>query len=141
MPGCDNDARLDIDSFTCVACGSGTRSWGLQSTECLSCFRIWIGGSTSYYAHTMYEQLCTGGMVKSVILFCVVPIVFCITGCGLCCCATERNGLSSKTNDKLRSSRASIKGMWKKKDRQDKNEGQNIEMARSARNGSQTPGA
>ena len=108
MPGCENTARLDTSSLACVPCDDGTRSWGLQSTECVPCIRIWIAGGTDGYSHAMYEQLCRGGMVKSVILFSLVPAVFCVAGFCLCC-ATEENGLSAKGKVCCFPSRASLR--------------------------------
>ena len=104
MPACQNNARLDTNSFECVPCDEGTRSWGLQSTECQPCIRIWLAGGTDEYAKAMYEHLCTGGMIKSIILFTLVPLLFCCGGFCLCF-ATENNGLSEKTRNFCWSSR------------------------------------
>ena len=75
MPGCQNNARLDTDSFDCVPCDEGTRSWGLQSTECLPCIRIWIAGGTDEYKSALYERLCREGSVKSTVLLIAVPVL------------------------------------------------------------------
>ena len=75
MPACQNNARLDTNSFECVPCDEGTRSWGLQSTECQPCIRIWLAGGTDEYKRALYERLCREGSVKSTILLIAVPIL------------------------------------------------------------------
>ena len=91
MPACSNDARFDPDRKACIFCTEGTRSWGLQSEDCVSCARIWLSGSDNF-SWTLYAQLCKEGATKSTVLLVAVPIISLIIIWCLCR-RTKENGL------------------------------------------------
>ena len=91
MPACSNDARFDPDRKACVFCTEGTRSWGLQSEECVSCARIWLSGNDNF-SWTLYTQLCKDGATKSTLLMIAIPVLSIALICCLCH-NTKENGL------------------------------------------------
>lgn len=89
MPACENDSFFDKESFECVKCEDGLKSWGLQSEECVSCIRIWWWRSTDDYSRASYENLCTSGLVKSAMLFILVPFLSIVAA--VCICLVTRD--------------------------------------------------
>ena len=107
MPGCEHNARFDQESFSCIPCDQGTRSWGLQSTECIPCLRIWFSEFRDDYSKALYDQMCTGD-IKSVLLVSIVPFLSVVLALCLCC-ATRDNGLTDKQRNCCMSSRQTMK--------------------------------
>ena len=43
VPICSYKYSFDADSFSCLPCERGLKSYGLQEDECISCMRAWPG--------------------------------------------------------------------------------------------------
>ena len=92
MPICSYKYTFSEDSFTCMPCERGLKSYGLQSTECVTCMRAWLRGTNDEYLFAQYEQFCREGQVFSIVLFALVPFLT-VSLALICCCCSRASGI------------------------------------------------
>ena len=85
MPLCPINTIYNSDSFGCHACDNGLKSYGLQSTECLTCYGLWFDSNSNDFRDAQYDAICKEGRGISITLFFLVPISV-LLGFFACCC-------------------------------------------------------
>ena len=92
VPICSYKYSFDADSFSCLPCERGLKSYGLQEDECISCMRAWLKGGNSEFREAQYHQFCRDGYVFSIVEFALVPS-FAFAIAFICCCVSPANGI------------------------------------------------
>jgi len=97
MPICSYKYTFSEESFSCMPCERGLKSYGLQGTECVTCMRAWLKGTNDGFLDAQYEQFCKEGQVFSIVLFATVPFLTVLLAL-ICCCCSRASGFKGSDN-------------------------------------------
>lgn len=97
MPICSYKYTFDDESFECMSCERGLKSYGLQNTQCVTCMRAWLKGTNNDFMFAQYEQFCREGQIFSIVLFAVVPFLTLVLAL-ICCCCSRSSGIKGSNN-------------------------------------------
>jgi hypothetical protein len=94
---CSVGSRYDNVTNSCEVCPTAQKSFGGQSTECFSCLEMRWKSRGDEIALGLYQQVCTDGQIKALIVFFAFPFIL-MTMSLICCITTEK---SLEDNDDL----------------------------------------
>ena len=85
MSLCMYNEFFNPKEFICEKCRDAHHSNGLQATQCYPCNTLWMMSKNDNVQFAIYQQNCTDGLFKSIIVVCGSIVIILIVGI-ICCC-------------------------------------------------------
>lgn len=85
METCQFNEYFDPVSFRCYECRPAHHSFGLQDESCYPCNALWMQSKGDDVKWAIFNQKCTDGEAKAIIVVSVTVVFIVVVGT-VCCC-------------------------------------------------------